>query len=331
MTLRQLASAWNRFFFEPISPLGIALFRILLGLAVLVNCALLAPDLLNWFSEGGVVSSATAKIFAGGPRLSLFSIFSSNESVVRALFVLFIVAALCMTIGLFTRVSTIVTFLCMVSFHHRNILILNSADTFMRVALFFLMFAPAGAALSVDRLMSGNWRQKPRPQAPWAQRLIQLQLALVYLMTFFWKVQGNTWVEGTAVYYSSRLPEFWRFSVPYVFEHMWTIQLITWGTLVVEFALGTLVWIRELRYWVLLGGVLLHIGIDYSMNLPLFGPVMLFSYIVFVYPQDIDKAFAWLQTKLAARVTQHMDYNISRETRLYNRDTKQCRQPSNKI
>ena len=35
-----------------------------------------------------------------------------------------------------------------------------------------------------------------------------------------------------------------------------------------------LVWVRELRYWVLLGGVLLHVGIDYTMNIPLFGFIM---------------------------------------------------------
>jgi predicted DCC family thiol-disulfide oxidoreductase YuxK len=59
-------------------------------------------------------------------------------------------------------------------------------------------------------------------------------------------------MNGLAIYYSSRLIEFYRFPTPYIFEHLWTIKLMTWGTLVIEFALGALLWIKELRYWILL-------------------------------------------------------------------------------
>jgi predicted DCC family thiol-disulfide oxidoreductase YuxK len=122
--------------------------------------------------------------------------------------------------------------------------------------------------------------------------LIAIQVALVYLYTFAWKALGPMWLSGIAVYYTSRLVEFWRFPVPYVFEHLATIKLWTWGTLLVEFALGVLVWVKELRYWVLLSGVLLHLGIDYSMNIPLFAPIMISSYLTFVDPEDLERFFA---------------------------------------
>jgi hypothetical protein len=82
--------------------------------------------------------------------------------------------------------------------------------------------------------------------------------------------------------------------VPYVFEHMWTIKLWSWFTLVVELALGTLVWIKELRYPVLLAGILLHLGIDYSMNIPLFALVMISAYVTFVDPSDLERWLAHL-------------------------------------
>jgi predicted DCC family thiol-disulfide oxidoreductase YuxK len=99
------------------------------------------------------------------------------------------------------------------------------------------------------------------------------------------------WLSGTAVYYTSRLQEFWRFPVPYIFEHMWTMKLWAWSTLLIEFSLGALVWIKELRYMVLVGGVLLHAGIDYSMNIPLFGFIMVSAYITFVEPADLQRAW----------------------------------------
>ena len=70
----------------------------------------------------------------------------------------------------------------------------------MRLAGFFLMFAPAGAALSVDRLVR-IWRGKEdariKPRSPWAQRMIQFELSILYFASFCWKVQGVPWINGS--------------------------------------------------------------------------------------------------------------------------------------
>ena len=66
---------------------------------------------------------------------------------------------------------------------------------------FFLMFAPAGAAFSVDRLIRirrGAEGHEIRPRAPWAQRMIQFELSLMYLTSFWWKMKGHTSLDGTA-------------------------------------------------------------------------------------------------------------------------------------
>src|SRR5678810_906637 len=97
-------------------------------------------------------------------------------------------------------------------------------------------------------------------------------------------IRDSTWIDGTAIYYVTRIHEFDRFPVPYLFDHLWTIKLMTWGTLVVVFALGALVWFRDLRYPVLLAGLLLHLGLEYSMNIQLFQPVMLSVFVPFIDP-----------------------------------------------
>jgi hypothetical protein len=176
----------------------------------------------------------------------------------------------------------------------------------MRQAGFCLMFMPAGRALSLDRLLAARRHRRrgdpepfppPRPAAPWAQRVLQIQLALVYLATIRWKLTGITWIHGTAVYYATRLAEFDRFPVPYIFRDPYTIKLATWGTLVVEFALGALVWFRDLRYPILLAGVMLHLGLEYSMNIPLFQWTMITAYVLFIDPRDVRRAL----DRLAAR------------------------------
>ena len=80
--LQSIINGWNRFFFQPESPLPIAVYRILLGLLVLANQALLYPEVEIWFSEEGILSSQTARNLPGGGGLSLFDYIStSNASV----------------------------------------------------------------------------------------------------------------------------------------------------------------------------------------------------------------------------------------------------------
>src|SRR6516164_2508385 len=79
--------------------------------------------------------------------------------------------------------SIALVFLCLTSIQQRNLYITHGGDTFLRLAGFFLIFAPAGADFSVDRLIRiRRGKQDPGTQArsPWAQRMIQFQLALLY-------------------------------------------------------------------------------------------------------------------------------------------------------
>src|SRR5207245_9732155 len=83
---------------------------------------------------------------------------------------------------------------------------------------------------------------------PCAQRLIQIQVAVLSASTVGRKLLGPTWRDGTAVYSMSRLVEFERFPLPPLFDHLWAIRAATWGSLLVEAALATLVWVPRLRY-----------------------------------------------------------------------------------
>jgi len=174
----------------------------------------------------------------------------------------------------------------------------------MSMTGFFLMFAPAGGALSVDRLRR-IWAGQEGPEvpvySPWAQRMIQVQMSIGYLSTFGVKMIGKTWRNGTAIYYVLRLNNFRRFPVPFANRFIVT-KLMTWGTLVIEFSAGFLVWFRALRYTVLLAAFLLHMSIEYSMNLPIFEWIMVSTYVTFIYPEDLSKAWAWISERFGPRL-----------------------------
>lgn len=292
-------AAWQAFWFTPASPLPLAAFRILFGLLVLANGCLLAPDWLVWFGERGIISAEHARALgAVGPRLDVFPLLPSGDGWTFLVLGAYMAAAIGLTLGFFTRTSAAILLVCLVSMHTRNPLILNSADNLMRIAMFILIFSPAGAALSLDRWL-GAPRGEPALVAPWTLRLLQLQLATVYLATALLKSTGETWIDGTALHYAMRVEEMARFPVPYLPDHLWAIQLGTWATLALEFALGTLVWVRPLRYPLLAGGLLLHAAIGWAMTIPLFGLLMVIMYVVFVDAADLERVLA--RAKASAR------------------------------
>ena len=307
MSLRSLAEAWNRFFFEPRSPSPIALYRILYGLLTILNLLYLYPDWLDWFGPHAWLSIGTMHALEPGARLNLFTVIPQMGAWVESVFWVFLFFAITLTLGLFTRVSSIAVFVCAASIQQRNVYILHAGDSLMRVTGFFLMFAPAGAAISLDRLIR-IWRGREGPEVPlkrpWAQRMIQFEIALVYLSGFWWKSMGADWVDGNALYYVTHVAQMKRFPLPpFVYQPI-LLKLGTWCAMAFELAFGILVWFKETRYAVLLAGVAFHLLIEYSFNIQLFEWMMVASYAVFLDPADLSRAAKWFQHRvetLAAR------------------------------
>ena len=289
MKRSSILGAWNKFFFEPQSPIPIALFRMVYGILIIANLVLLHADWLAWYGTHAWIRLSTMQHAETGIRLNLFSIMPMSDTWVIALFWIFMTAAFLLTIGLLTRLNSVVVFICLASVQQRNLYMLHAGDTFLRVAGFFLMFAPASAAFSLDRVIRrkrGKEGMEIEPRLPWSQRMIQFELALLYFAAFCSKIQGADWVQGNALFYIYHVEELRRFPLPSFFLNPLFLKVTTWFTLLVELAWGLLVWIKPLRYYILVCGLLLHLGLEYSLNIPLFQWEVLSGYLLFIDPSD---------------------------------------------
>jgi Vitamin K-dependent gamma-carboxylase len=306
--VQRFARAWNQFFFVEQSPLPIALFRIFFGVMVMATLVQLRPDWLNWYGVHSWVTNSTARALEPGVRLNLFAILPQDDRWINASFWVAIGSAFLLTVGLFSRFNSVLVFVCLASIQQRNLYITHGGDTFLRLAGFFLMFSPAGAALSLDHLIR-RWRGKEssdiRPRSPWAQRMIQIQFTLVYLVTFLVKIKGEPWLHGTALFYIYHLDELRRFPVPNWLLWPAVLRFETWLALGLEFCLGVLIWVRRLRYPILGLGVGMHLWLDYSLNIPLFQWDILSAYVLFVDPDDILRVWKRVSETLA-RETAHL-------------------------
>ena len=269
------------------SPVTIGVFRMVFGTVALINLAMVALDFEAWFTERGFVPVALIERWSAGIwRFSLLENVT-NDSVTATFYALTMLAALCTALGLFSRVSSVALLVGLVSLHHRNPDILHSGDTLVRAMAFYVALAPSGAACSLDRLFalrSGTAPPVPPDVSLWPQRLMQVQLAIVYFTSVWHKSFGDWWLNGTATWYTGQLEEFDRFLTPAF------LAATTYGTLLVELALATLVFARPMRKWVLLAGVAMHAGIEYRMNIPLFGLIITSCYIAHYEGHEVS---AW--------------------------------------
>jgi hypothetical protein len=309
-TPRSFAEAWNRFFFAKQSPVPIALFRIIYGGLVIATLVLLRPDWLAWYGTHAWISLQTMQAVEPGTRINLFTIIPQSDAWIAAFFWVFLSSAILLAVGFLTRINSVIVFICLTSIHERNLFITHGGDTFLRLAGFFLMFAPGGATLSLDRLLL-IWRGKRKggsertalvePQRPWAQRMIQIQLSLLYFAAFCTKVKGPAWFNGNALYYIYHLDSLRRFPVPAWFLSPTMLKVGGWSALALEFSLGVLIWVKDLRYILLALGLLFHLWLEYSLNIALFQWDVLSAYILFVDPADASRAWKWIKLHLAGR------------------------------
>ena len=309
MTCRQLLDAWLNFWFAPCSPVPVCLFRLLFG-ALVLDAALfhIGPDVLDWYGPHGVTSANAVHHYwwLNEPRFDIFLLSPDTESGVMFLWYIFVAAVICLFIGFKTRAAAIVVTLFLISMDNRQPFAINGGDSMMRILASYLIFAESGAALSVDRLIE-RWKHptfgrfsRPKRVAPWGQRMIQVQMSITYWSTICAKVNGAQWLDGTAVYYATRLDDMINHELP-LYDSLLFCKFLTYYTIFVEAAMFSLVWIRDLRYLVLAATMVMHVGIDYSINLPIFEWIFMTSFVTFIYPQDLARCMDFIKSMIDKR------------------------------
>lgn len=298
--MKGLARGWERFWFEPTSTATLGVVRIAFGVVAFFWTLSLAPDLMNFFSRDSFIAAQPSNRFWIGILSP-----SAPDWLVLVVFVVTLVAAACLIVGFRTRLAAVLVFIGVLSFERRNPFVFNAGDVLVRNLAFYLMLAPAGVALSIDGLRRGRerfWEFQTR--APWALRLIQVQLSVVYFATVWAKVRGNDWNDGTAVSFALRLDDLARFGVPKWFATSEAVSnLLTFGTLAVEASLAVLVWNRKARPWVLAAGVLMHGLIALNIMVGFFTLAMFTAYLAFVPAETMERALARVRVRYGSRRT----------------------------
>mgnify|MGYP001602480980 CR=1 FL=1 len=282
----------NEFFFKEEHYATIGLLRILASAVILLMLINDLPLAVDYFSDDGFLSGHT-ELMRSEYRFSILD-YAKEPSQVLIVYGLLMLSALMLLLGKFTRLSAIATFILLASFHERNPFILDSAETLMRLMVFYLALAPSGKYFSLDAAKKGKvlspeemkkWQNGPI----WPRRLMQLQLAIVYLFAFLAKT-GATWKDGTAVYYFLTNSHFARFNFEFLGNFMPLVQFMTYSALAIELLFPILVWFMPIRPYINAAGIILQLSILFSSNIVFFSLIMIAAHMAFIEPETVNKA-----------------------------------------
>ena len=290
--IARAATAFDQWVRAPVDPRPLAWFRSWLGLLSLVNLWLLWPDMPLWLGNDGVLPPAVHREMIGSTRISLFMVTGYSDAAIGLIRGLGVVGGLGLWLGIFPRCAAFCAWLATVSYAYRNIDILHSGDNLIRIGTFFLIFARTDGVFSLPFVVrrwffsqaSSDSQPRPGLVPAWPQRILQLQLCVLYLTAGIWKVTGPTWRNGTAVGLVLQLGEFQRFPIPDFFMTPVMSQLMTYATLAFELGFPVLIWIPKLRLPVLLAGLAFHAGLDWVMNVQLFQWLITAYYLLWLKP-----------------------------------------------
>ena len=284
---------WGAFFeawlFDGCALQTCALMRVGFGLLVLVYGLVWLRDAQFWFSNQGVVSVETITANQPATMWSIFFWIEPNPGFVTICLTIMLLNAVLLTLGCFGRLQAAFIFFWLVSFQNRNSLIGDGEDSVFRLFAFFLIWMPLDRCYSVTRLLEPLASSIPkRSEAAWALRLVQVQMAIIYLSAACSKLLSPTWQDGSAVYYVYQMHDnFGRGPLPaFLMETEWLIRLTTWGTMLVEACMPFLLFLPRTRRAGIALGFLLHLSMEYSMHLFLFQWIMMLGLLAFTKPED---------------------------------------------
>jgi hypothetical protein len=283
--------AWNRFLFGPISARPLGLFRVVFGVLMMIYLLLMTVEFDYWYTDRGLLQgteSAEAAAVDGKPLRFSPLHYVHDPITPRVVHALAFAAALGVTFGWRTRFMSVVLWLAMLSFYHRNPSSNGGPDAVPAILSFYMMLCPSGAAYSLDARREEKRRGTLAEPliVPWALRLLQMQFCLIYFQSCVIKCGGTTWMDGTATHYVLFNREFRWFDLEWLGAYPLLINALTHGALLFEFALAFWLWFRPTRRWAIIGGIVLHGGIRPVLNIPGFGELMCATYLAFLDPDE---------------------------------------------
>jgi hypothetical protein len=306
-------TAWNRFWFLPVDPIGLNAVRVLTGVILLYWLVSFMGEQNSFFGLSGWVDETAIREMSRLPAEEIPQPISTNWSLLylapNATAVTVIYAAAIMVVGLFTlgfatRITGVLTWLIVASFT-ANPAISYGGDVLLLILSFYLMIGYL--LLDLGPSADGQWHlgtllgskrtwifgksdestSVPSVAANVALRLLQVHLAIVVFIAGIHKLQFGVWWSGLSLWFPLHPP--FENTLAEILERypnpnavMVPLSLASYALLAWQISFPFVIWRPALRPVMLAGAAIGWLGSIFVFHMPIFGPAILIGCLAFV-------------------------------------------------
>ncbi len=220
---------------------------------------------------------------------SFYYSFASPKTLKAIMAVVLLTGLLCKR----NYVLSLVMFLVVLMYHHITHPVINGGDQVVLFYMFLGVFCnnrPSFSEESIIRLFQDALNN-------FCILIAQIQVALIYLVSGWDKLNSETWIDGTAIFNLLQVdfyPTNWLQALTEGVD-LQTLVMVSWLVIAFELLFPLLVWIPGLRYWMLSMGILFHLFIALGLSLPDFALIMIWTYVIFVKQKDFNKVIKMIR------------------------------------
>ena len=309
-------ASWNRFWFAPADPIGLHALRVLTGLLFLAWLLPLAGQLDVLFGANGWFDARAyheASHLQGMPpqmfSWSVLYLVWGNSLLLAAVYWLAVAVVVLFTLGLWTRLTGVLTYVVAVSFT-ANPAMAYDADPLLVLLAFYLMvgyllFRQGKSGQSLATRLLGpkeTWLFRKAPTgdgetppasaaANLAVRLLQVHFAIVMTASALHKLQVQEWCSGLAAWFYLHPPfhttaDDVRGLAPYAETYLPILSAASYAALAWQLAFPVFAWRRAWRPLLLAGAVLAWLTDAFLLRLPLLGPIMMIGCLSYLSSEE---------------------------------------------
>ncbi|ASP36162.1 HTTM domain-containing protein [Labrenzia sp. VG12] len=284
----------------------LALFRVLLGVYILIDLVMRSRDLVSHYTDAGIMPRS---VQIDHLYLTTWSLHLANGAAwfQVLLFVVAGLAALGLLFGWRTRLMTVVSWLLMLSLQNRNTFILSGEDNLALLMLFWAMFLPLGARYSVDAALDRTGRFLDNGYLTLATAALLLQGMSMYFFSALLKTHPIWYQDGTAVHYALQLD---YLVTPFA---LWFRQFqdlmtgLTYYVYVLELVGPILIFSpvfhRTLRTLLMLAFMSMHAAFAIFLEIGFFPFISIIMNLTFMPGWMWDKLASWLPIRTSKPLT----------------------------
>ena len=268
---------------------SLALFRIMLGVLLMVDTSMRIGDLKAHYSDQGVLPrnvliDPTSNLLSDFAA-SLYFISGSAPFVLGLMLLQIAIGAL-LIVGFKTRLMTVCAWLLVISLHARNPMVITGGDSLLSLLLLWSIFLPLGARYSIDKALNKETYSTPNHVFSVATLGIIIQIICVYIFNWFNKLDPVWILDHTALYYALNADLFVTHLGKVLRNFVGITQFLTMTVHMLQLIGPVLLllpfWNQTVRIIVITFFIAFHLGIALTLNIGYFPYVSIVSWMILI-------------------------------------------------